>query len=240
MISLGNIDFNNDTPDSDGNLWYGYFDGWDTIAQRIADIQPPGRHGGITVMNLFEPRQLTLYATAVCVDAAGYYAAKNLIFSETNALNPFLDTPLTLTVEEEIDRVMYLLRTSIRTECIIEDQVLKIEATFRADDPLKYSATETTLATSGTAVNTGDTFTFPTFTLTAPGAPILTLGPLTWGSAALPSGTVIDMREMTVLDGPTNYFSEVQPESVWFPLQPGNNTVASTVAGTWAWKDAWQ
>ena len=133
---------------------------------------------------------------------------------------------------------MSVLRTGFLTRCI-DTTVLQFEVTLRADDPLKYAAIQSSLNTSGVAVNAGIFATFPVFTLSAGGSPTLTNGAQSWSAGALPSGTVIDFKAMTILSGTTNYFSAWTPGGTWFGLDSGNNTLTSTVAGTWTWRSAW-
>lgn len=239
QFALGTISFNDGVPDGNGVVWYGNVDGWDTMENRVEDVQRPSQHGSITTVNLYQHRQMTVFGTAEGVDSADYYLSKNKIANETNVLTPFASPTLVLMMEEEVNKRMQVLRTSLLTKCI-ETKHLQFEMTLRADDPFKYADTASTLATSGTAVNAGNVITYPTFTLGASGAPVLTCGALTWtASASLPSGTVIDMSRLTVVNGVTNYFGNVNPASSWFGFVPGNNTVGSTVAGTWSWRSAW-
>lgn len=241
MTSLGNITFNTHVPDSDGIVWYVAVDGWDSLPQRTSTMERPGRHGSVTVRNVFDARQLTLFGTAYCPDGvADFWVAKEKLAAETAFLNPFTDTPLLLTVEEEVDKRLTVYRTSLQTRCI-DDRVLSFEATFRADDPFKYAATASTLTTSGSASNIGNALTYPTFTLTANGTPVLSDGTHTWqASSAITIGTVIDFEAMTVYNGATNLFANVALASTWFGLAPGATALTSTVAGTWSWRSAWQ
>jgi len=239
VFTLGSIGFNSGTPDGDGLLWYGYVDGWDLLENRVEDYNRPAQHGAITTTNLYNSRGMTVFGTAEGQDSTDYWIAKNKINGETNALTQFAAPELILTHTEDVSKQMVVYRTSLRTTCI-EQKHLQFELTLRADDPFKYASTPTTLATSGTAVNAGNATTYPTFTLTGSGTPTLTLGSRTVNAtAALPAGTVIDMGRITVLSGTTNYFGNMNPASQFFGFAPGNNTVSSTVAGTWSWRSAW-
>ena len=240
VFTLGAITFNNGVADGDGITWYGYVDGWDTLENNVEDYARPGQHGGITTANQYAVRQMTVFGTGTYEpDVSLYYTAKKKLNAESNALTQFASSPLIITHTEEIDRRIEAYRTSLRTRCQ-GDVSCEFELTVRCDDPRKYSDTESTLATSGTATNDGDIETFPTFTLTSAGAPTLTLGSRTVAAtSSLPSGTVIDFARLTVLNGTTDYFGFMDPASDFFGLAPGGNTVASTVAGTWAWRSAW-
>ena len=240
LFTLGTIDFNSHIADGDGIVWYGRVEGWDAMTNRVEEGGRPAKHGGITLSNLYDARQMTVFGTAVCDNEADYWLAKNKIVNETNALTSFADPQVLLTLKEDIYKQMVIVRTSIQMTCI-EERYLQFEMTIRGDDPFHYDITEDTLTTSGVAANDGNTETYPTFTLTSAGAPYLTLNAGRWVStvSSLPSGTVLDFAKITVLDGVTNYFGNMNPASDWFGLAPGNNTLASTVAGTWAWRSAW-
>src|SRR5262245_23713772 len=134
MISLGNIDFNTEIPDSDDVLWYCRVDGWDTLEQRVDTFGRPTEHGGITGANLYDARSLSLIGTAVAEDADGYWAAYNGIVTETNYLNPFTDDELLLTIDEDVAKRMRVLRTGLQRRCVESEQILAFELTLRADD----------------------------------------------------------------------------------------------------------
>lgn len=243
MIQLGDIEFNTEVPDDDGAVWYCRLEGWDTVPHRTAVEDRPTTHGEITLDNKYAAKQITMIGTADSQgDPDAYWAAYNGIVEQTNFLTYFTDDELLLAVDEDITRQMRVVRTGIQRRCALgePDWVLAFELNLRADDPRKYDTDENTISTSGPAVNAGHVDTYPTFTLTAPGTPILTAGAVTWQAiASLPSGTVIDMGRQTVLDGDTNMMANVDPASIWFPLEPGSNALTSTVAGTWSWRDAW-
>ena len=240
-FSLGSINFNTNVADGDGALWFAEVDGWDTMSNRVTSISLPGQHGGVTVQNLYESRELTLKGGVQADDNAGYWIAHNTLNSATNVLNPFLSTPLVLTISEEVDKQMSVLRTSLRTKCIGVN-LLEFELTLRADDPFKYASIPKTVA-PGTLANAGTGITYPVFTLTSGASPgtSIWVGSMTWGvTGALPSGTVIDMRNQTVLDGVTSYYANVDPASVWPYMVPGNNTVGiSGATATVTYRDAW-
>lgn len=242
-FSLGGIGFNDDVPDAFGAVWYGRVEGWDELSNRVEELERPTRHGGIVGSNLYAPRRMTVFGAAApavsCSDSSVYYTAKNNLLTLTNALTRFALPAVLLIGAEEVDKQMRVLRTLVLSRCI-DGVAMEFEMTLVAEDPFKYATAVSTLSTSGNAVNTGTAPTFPTFTLTSSGAPTLTLGSATvTANASLPSGTVIDFGQMTVLNGSTDYFGNMNPASEFFALAPGGNTVASTVAGTWSWRSAW-
>lgn len=239
VFTLGSISFNTGSPDSDGIVWYGRVEGWDEISNRTEAVGRPAQHGGITLSNFYDARQMTVFGTAVGENITDYYLAKNKIANETNMLTPFASPELVLVHAEDVSKQMVVVRTSLKTMCI-DELHLQFEMTLRADNPFKYAYAASALTTSGTAVNAGNVATPPAFTLSSSGAPVLTLGARTVAAvASLPAGTVVNFYRMTVLDGGTNYFGSMDPASDFFDLAPGNNSVASTVAGTWSWRSAW-
>lgn len=241
VFTLDSITFNNDVADGDGIKWFGYVDGWDTLENRVEEYAFPAFHGGIVTANLYQPRQMTVFGKGTWENPSSslYYTAKQKLNAATNALTQFADSPIVITHVEEITRRIECLRTSLRTQCL-GNIACEFELTVRADDPRKYDNTESTLTTSGTAANDGDITTYPTFTLTTAGTPVLALGSRqVIATASLPSGTVIDFYNMTVTNGTTDYFGNMDSASDFFGLAPGNNSVTSTVAGTWAWRSAW-
>jgi hypothetical protein len=239
-FSLGTIDFNTGVADADGIIWFGYVEGWDALSNEIEEIFRPAQHGGVLTANLYSPKSMTVFGTAVGANTTDYYLAKNKILTETNVLTQFGTPELFLEANEEIDRRMSVLRVGYQGKCV-QQLHLQFEMTIRADDPFKYTTTPATLVTSGTATNGGNTTTYPTWTSSGAGIPVLGLGGRTVRAlSSLPSGTVIDFDRMTVLDGTVNYFGNMDPASDFFGLAPGNNTLTSTgVAGTWSWRDAW-
>lgn len=240
VFTLGTITFNNGVADGDGITWYGYVDGWDTLENNVEDYARPGQHGGITTANQYAPRQMSVIGTGTYDTSSSlYYTAKQKLNANTNALTQFASSPLVITHTEDIVRRIECFRTSLRTQCKA-DVACEFELTVRCDDPRKYANVESSLVNSGTANNQGDIETFPTFTLSAAGAPTLTLGTRTVeATASLPSGTVIDFSDLTVLNGATDYFYNMDPASDFFGLAPGGNAVTTTVNGTWAWRSAW-
>jgi hypothetical protein len=239
-FSLGNIWFNDDTVDSNGAKWYASLDGWDSLPQRTGVINQPGRHGSITVENLYDARQMTIQGIAVAEDANGAWLSQQLLATETAALTVFADPPLLLTQTGPVELQMTVLRTSLLVRCI-DDLAFEYELTLRADDPFKYSATTSSLVAPGTATNDGTAITYPVFYVTALSTPTITNGAQVWtANAALPMDTVIDMREMTVMNSGTNYLGNVNLASVWWGLAPGDSTISWTGSLEMVWRAAYQ
>ena len=242
-LSLGSINFNNDVPDGNGVLWYVNVDGWDTLAQRTDDIPFVARYGNRVTQNLYEARQLTLFGTAVMSDGTAYWDALNTLNSVTNKLTPFLDTPLLLTISEEVDKQMTVLRTGLHSTCI-DVHILQFELNLRADDPLKYATIAKTASANAGVNNAGTARTFPTFTTVAVDLASLEVGspgPTWFTNGPLPTGTVIDMGAMTVFNGSTSYIQLYDPSSTWLDFPPGASATNSATdsAGVWTWRDAW-
>jgi hypothetical protein len=144
-FDLGGISFNDGVADTDGIAWYGYVDGWDTIDNNVQEYKRPAVHGAITTMNLYNPKQMTLFATAVFVDVECsaeevipdvYYLARDKLDAATASFTQFADPQVLLTHHEEVDRSLTVFRTSLRTRCL-SGIAMEIELTMRADDPIK-------------------------------------------------------------------------------------------------------
>lgn len=238
VIGVASITFNNNTPDGNGTLWYCTgIQGWGGPETRTEVLQLPAQHGEKTVSNLYGPRLLTLTGVVKATSEANFWTAWHYLESQTNALR----TPVVMTVTEasSVKRIEVIRSGALNIEFIGKGS-FGFELNLRADDPFKYSNTLHTDADLGTINNAGTIISYPTFTLTGSGTPTITVGSLTWWATdSLPSGTVIDMKNQTVLDGVTSYYALRHPESEWVYLSPGNNTVASTVAATISWRDAW-
>lgn len=117
-------------------------------------------------------------------------------------------------------------------------------------DPRIYASTATT-GGAGTCANAGTVGTSPTFTLTSPTNTITLTNSTTSQTLTLlglsGAGTVTVnflTKTVTATIGTANRYSAVSfPSSVWWELQPGNNTVAvsgATVSGSGiSWRSAW-
>lgn len=242
IVKIGAIDMNNDTPDGNGSLWYvtESIAGWDSPTQRLSSIARPTKHGERTVENLYGARMLTVSGLCKALTGDLMYTSMYYLMSVTNAL---VNTT-TLKVTEDIERYCDVLRSGEVRTAYVGKGAFAFEVNLRADDPFKYAVAGNTNGLVGgvgeTLANAGTVPTFPVITLTATGTPTITVGSYTWtATSSIPSGSVIDMKAMTVLNGSTSYFDAVSPSTDWLWLDPGNNTVQSSVACNVAWKDAW-
>lgn len=52
------------------------------------------------------------------------------------------------------------------------------------------------------------------------------------GAVSVPGGTILDMLNRMMKSGSTNLYNAITPESVWWSLQPGTNTIANNGTGT--------
>jgi phage-related protein len=239
--TLGDITFNDDTQDANGTYWYiNDVVGWDSPAQRKTSMPFPSRHGAVTVENLYDARTMTVMGLSKSVPAANAYAAKYYLMSQLNAMA----TPVMFSVVEDIERYCMVYRSGEVRTSFVGIGAFRFELNISADDPFKYSVigkSEALAAGVGeTLVNDGTDRAYPTITLTATGTPTITIGSSIWvATQSMPSGSVIDMRAMTAFSGSTNLFDRVSPSSIWGYLNPGNNSVQSSVVCTVEWEDAW-
>lgn len=241
VIKVGTIEMNTMVADSNGSLWYAQgFSGWDSPSQRISAIARPTKHGEVTVENLYGARLITVAGLCKALSADLMYASMYELMSVTNAMTQTID----LKVTEDIERYCAVLRAGEVRTAFVGKGAFTFEVPLRADDSFKYAVAGNTNAlaagVSETLANAGTVRTYPVITMTASGTPVISVGSYVWtATSAIPSGTVIDMKAMTVLNGSTSYFDAVSPSTDWLWLESGNNTVESSVACTVAWEDAW-
>lgn len=245
VFHLGDIDFNDGVADANGALWYiEAMEGWDSPPIRSEVLELPAQHGGVTAEGMYSPREINLRGVCKGNSSAGFYASQYYLQAQTNYLNRFTSSALYFSAEEDITRRLRVLRSGQVRTTNIGSSSFRFEIGLRADDPFKYADTEDTEGfvanTPEVLVNAGTVRTYPVITLNATGTPLITVGSQTWlGSASIPSGTVINMKERTVLNGSTDHFDKVDLTSEWLYLEPGNNTVEGNLAMTVAWRDAW-
>jgi phage-related protein len=156
--------------------------------------------------------------------------------------NLFTTRDMTVVEVPTTKRVSFVRGGKVRKE--IKPGRVDFEIPLLAPDPRKYNDTEDTAALAGTITNEGDFETHPTLTLTAGGD--YTITNTTQGAGAslvivgAPVGAVVDMKLRTVLLGAVDYYSTVQPQSIWWTLLPGANIITkSGGAASITWRDAW-
>lgn len=242
IVKIGTIEMNTDVADANGSLWYvtDSIDGWDSPSQRVSSISRPTKHGEVTVENLYGARMLTVRGLCKAASGTLMYTSMYHLMAVTNAL---VNTT-TLKVTEDIERYCNVLRSGEVRTAYVGKGAFSFEVNLRADDPFKYTVAGNTNALVGgvpeVLANGGTVETFPVITMSATGTPTITVGSYTWTAvSSIPNGTVIDMKAMTALNGVTSYFDAVSPSTDWLWLDPGNNTVGSSVACTVAWEDAY-
>lgn len=242
ILHINSIDINDGVADANGSLWYAIdMTGWDAPAVRSSSLPFPGRHGQVTVEGFYSARLIQITGVCKCVSEAAFYTSMYFLMSETNYLGR---TPFVFSVEEDITRQANVFRAGNVRTSYLGKNAFDFEVTLRADDPFKYSATlnsEAFVATIPEVIaNAGTVRTYPVITLNGTGTPVITVGALTWtATASIPSGTVIDMSQHTVLNGATDHFDKVDLTTEWVWLEPGNNTVECNVPMTVEWRDAW-
>lgn len=253
QVSLGSIDFNTETPDSDGNLWYitEEIEGWDSPAQRLSELTIPTRHGGKTTQNLYAARSLLLKGLCKASTLNNYYEAKYHLQAVTNALR----VPILLKVTEDVQRRMSVIRSGQVRTAQAGMRAFTFEVNLRADDPFKYSEvlhSANLVANVGqTIANAGSVRTYPTAELNDSVSSTWavvnyelgdgTVGPGTWRTThPHPSGTVVDMDAVTAYAGTgDSMFAFVRSDADWWWLEPGDNLVQSDHATIIRWRDAW-
>jgi hypothetical protein len=241
VAQIGDIQLNNAWTDAQGALYYmDRLDGWDSPPLRSNAAPLPSQHGEVQLESLYGARLITLGGLCKATSETNFFLSMYYLMAQTNAL---VNT-VTLKVTEEIARQCEVLRAGPVRTTYTGVGAFTFEVSLRANDPWKYASTVQSEAlaanVSETLANSGTVPTYPIITLTASGAPTITVGPFTWfADQSLPSGTVIDMKAQTAVNGATSYFHLVNLTSDWLALEPGNNTVASSVACEVDWRSAW-
>lgn len=244
VYHLNDIDFNDNAADANGSYWYitEDIDGWDSPETRTQIRDRPGSHGAVTVEGFHGPRNLRVHGLCKAASANAYHVSRNYLQSQTNYLNR-LNTTI-FSGEEDVHRQISVVRSAAVRMRLVGVQAFEFDISLRADDPFKYSVTlhsEGLVGGVGEAIpNAGSVLTYPVITLNATGTPVISAGALEWrGTASIPSGTVIDMKRQTVMNGSTDHFPSFDLTSDWLWLGVGNTTVESNLAATIEWRDAW-
>lgn len=242
IVHIGDITLNNDVADGNGSKWYvTEMEGWDSPDVRAGTLELPGQHGEVPVEGTYTARHIVVKGLCKAISASAFYASWYYLASQTNYLGR---RTFMFSVEEDIRRQCAVSRAGKLHMQHVGVGAFTFDVMLRADDPRKYDYTEQSepfnAATPETLTNDGIAATYPRITLNGTGSPVISIGDLTWtASASIPSGTVIDMKAQTVLNAGTSYFDSVDLSSEWPWLEPGPNTVESSVPMTVAWRDAW-
>lgn len=242
IIHIGDITLNDNIADANGSKWYvTEMDGWDSPEVRAGTLSRPGQHGEVPVEGQYNARYINVKGLCKATSEAAFYESWYYMNAQTNYLGR---RRFYFSVEEDVRRQCAVSRAGKLRMQHIGVGAFNFDLMLRADDPRKYSYIEKTEAFNAgvgeVLVNDGIASTYPRITLNGTGTPTITAGVLTWvASGSIPSGTVIDMLTMTVLNGSTSYFDSVDLSSDWLFLEPGNTTVQSNVPMTVAWRDAW-
>lgn len=236
VAQINAIQMNNEWSDSFGSKFYmNRLDGWDSPPLRQNAISLPSQHGDITVESLYGARLITLGGLCKATSENNFFGSMYYLMAQTNAL---VNT-VPLIVTEDIARRCEVLRAGPVRTTYVGVGAFTFEISLRADDPFKYAETAQSSG-PGVLTNNGTVRTYPTITLTATGTPTISVNGYTWvATGSLPSGTVIDMKRQTVVNGVTSYFDQVNLVSDWLWMEPGANTLTSSVACTVDWRSAW-
>lgn len=241
QVSLGAINFNDDTPDSNGALWYlTEWEGWDSPQQRLTSMDLPGISGVVTLDNVYGPRSIILRGVCKATSATAHYQAKYRLADVTNALI----TEVALSATEDIVRTCMVRRSAPLRMQEIGKGSFTFEINLQADDPRKYAAVSSLVTSVGnnTVNNAGNVETFPTFTTSASvtadraltmNGNVLTLLP------TIPTALILNAEKYTATIGAVSYIDLVQRGSVWPIVEKGDNTFNTPIGGTITWKSAW-
>lgn len=237
VIQVNDIQMNNGWTDPSGSKFYlDQLEGWDSPPLRLSSFALPSQHGDITTENLYGARLLTIGGICKATSEANFYASMYYMMGQWNALR----IPIPFYVTEGLTRYCNVVRNGPVRTSYVGVGTFRWNATFRADYPFKLGTTLHTV-TGGPVTTLGSVASWLQITTTASGIPTITINSKVWSAnATIPSGTVIDMKAMTVKNGGTSYFDRVNLNSEWLTFDAGiANTVASSLGISIAYRDAW-
>lgn len=233
--------------DVDGVNWLVTgLDGWDSPDIRASVVTPTARHGDVTAKALLASRSLTLYGLVKASTLAGFYTAQNRLQEFSSSMV----VPMSFVVEEDIERVCYVVRAGRVRTTPAGLRALTFEMPLTAPDPLKYAVTPvvTSVAAgaSGVLTNVGN-FTSENYEVEADADGDLKVINTTFGTRGLTtdsgvaSGTVFNGLARTVYDGDNPAYGVLGPSAVWWGILPGANAVDNdgTAAVTITYRPAW-
>lgn len=232
-VDLGSIQFNTGLLASNVYWYLDVLEGWDSPDRRLTLLQPTDAHGEVAVSDYYGSRTITVggLCKATSVDAmwAAWYALDNL-FANT------LTTVTLSVVEGSTTRSCEVKLSSVMKKVLIGHAQFTFTIPLIAPSPFKSVSAGPAVPIGASTVinNAGNVQAWPIFTTTSEGSVELTntdYGSVEFASrGVLPSGTVIDMGERTIIGpGDVDYAWKVsQSSGLWFPLLPGDNTLSST------------
>jgi hypothetical protein len=242
-VDLGSIQMNTDVADANGTKWYVQdIEGWSSPAIRQSIVAPTSRHGGVITEGMLDARAVILRGLFKAPSEATFWTAYNDI--NAAVVNLFTASTVMKVYETTTKRLSVVRGGEVRIN-FVGLGAGEFEVPLLAPDPLKYSDTlNGPTALAATITNAGNFFSLPIITLTGGGS--YTITNTTQGASAslivvgAPAGTIIDFNARTVLSGSTDYYSIVDPLTVWWELLPGANIITkSGGAATISWRDAW-
>lgn len=226
-ISIGDVDLNTGTPDSNGILWTcGWPDGWDGAEQRTQVGEPTARHGGFATENLFGARDVTI--KGVCRFSTA--EAAEIAYATVTGSMPGLNGTADLVVGDTGDEVWLSVAQGghpFAERPDAEKGYLLWQLFLRADYPLKRGLTAVTVElAAGATVSVAHAGTFPaefTATTTSTGTVSLSAGGLTLSSASVASGTVFDSLEHTITSsGGADLYGSIGVGAEWPAVEVGS------------------
>lgn len=243
-FDLNEHEFLNDgAPDEDGITWLVTgIDGWDSPDLRQASVEPTSRHGSRLSQSMLAPRALVLKGLCKATTESQYWAARDFL----NGLMNNLWYERELTVHEATIKTINVIRAgAVRMSEPGKPGIntFEWEMPLLAQDPLKYGAAVTTAIPAGATRTLTNVGNFPTekITVTTSGTVILTANAKSLRAAGVPSSTVFDMYDRTILKAGVSHFDKLSSISEWFDLQPGANSVVNggSASASVTFRPAW-
>lgn len=246
LISLGDIDFNTNTPDSDGSIWLATtFTGWDSPPQQNGMLNYTSKDGAARQFATYGARALVIGGICKTNSEANFWKSW---YRLTGTL-AFLNTEATLeVVEGSTSKFLQVVRAS-DLNMNIDAGWFEFNIPLSAANPTKYddATTQAFAASASHALNNVGNYLSEDLVITVTGAGTvilknnLTGRTLTTGDAGVEVGTVFDLRERTAILSGVSVNDLLSPRSEWWNLYPGSNTVQNdgTAALTVDYKSAW-
>ena len=135
-LTLNGLDFNTNTADANGALWYiTEMEGWDSPALRQSFGTATSRHGEVLLESMMSSRAVILRGVCKAVSESAFWVAYNDLLGLTNNLVVNAD----LVVYETTAKKIGVIRGGNVKITFVGVGAFTFEIPLTANDPLKYS-----------------------------------------------------------------------------------------------------
>lgn len=223
-------------------------DGLQPTDSREDVVEKSTQHGAWVYAQLLKERRVTLEGFVLDNDPAVFQGKIDALIA---ALLPkTVEVPLRFKMPGWAgDRRVYgvPVKRSYSTDLEYSLGFSRFAVQFLCGDPRAYDDVESTRTGAGVAANDGTMPTAPIATIdgpsTNPRVTNSTTGEFVQVNVTVGSGEqlVIDFAAKTIELDNVSVYGDFDPDSTWWDLQPGNNTIGFTGGGTLElrWRHAW-